>query len=210
MSLLQVALDFTKLRDAMNVAKQVSRAGAHLIEAGTPLIKSCGVSCVRALSKFGKPVVADMKTVDTGYLEVEMAALNGASIVSVLGLAPKATIEQALRARDDYGIKLMVDLLGVKEMREKARELASMGVDFLLFHIGKDEQAKGVNVSDLLDVFESYGCKLAVAGGINKDTVGMFVGFADVIIVGSAIIKAKDPYKATKEILGEIRAKRKC
>ena len=44
-------------------------------EAGTPLIKSEGLDSVRTLRKeFPETIVADMKTMDAGRLEMETAA----------------------------------------------------------------------------------------------------------------------------------------
>ena len=73
---LQVALDFENLPRALAAAKEAVEGGAEWIEAGTPLLKSEGLDAVRELKKaFPKlRIVADMKVMDTGAFEVEIAA----------------------------------------------------------------------------------------------------------------------------------------
>ena len=64
------------------------------LEAGTPLILAEGLRAVSALrERFpDHPVVADLKTMDGGYLEAEMMAKAGADLVVVMGRAHEATI----------------------------------------------------------------------------------------------------------------------
>ncbi|MGH9390985.1 MAG: orotidine 5'-phosphate decarboxylase / HUMPS family protein, partial [Vicinamibacteria bacterium] len=73
---LQVALDFMHLKRALQAAREAVEGGADWVEAGTPLVKSEGVECVRALRKLfpERVLVADLKIMDTGALEVEIAA----------------------------------------------------------------------------------------------------------------------------------------
>jgi len=68
MVMLQLALDFIDLDEAIDVAKKAQNY-VDLMEAGTPLIKSCGIRAVRTLKDTfpNKKVVADMKIMDTGH-----------------------------------------------------------------------------------------------------------------------------------------------
>jgi 3-hexulose-6-phosphate synthase/6-phospho-3-hexuloisomerase len=74
-----LALDFVDLHRALKVAELAVPAGVDWIEAGTPLIKSEGLDAVRELKKRfpGKTIVADMKIMDAGRIEVEAAAKAG-------------------------------------------------------------------------------------------------------------------------------------
>ncbi len=94
---------------SIQIAKEAVAGGANWIEAGTPLIKSEGINAVRELKKAlpGTKIVADMKTVDTGAMEVEMAAKAGADIVILLAIADDSTIKDALRAARKYGVQIM-------------------------------------------------------------------------------------------------------
>ncbi|MDQ3930954.1 MAG: orotidine 5'-phosphate decarboxylase, partial [Chloroflexota bacterium] len=107
----QLSLDLTSIDEALHVAEIGVRAGVDWLEAGTPLILAEGLRAVQALhERFpDKPVVADLKTMDGGYLEAEMMARAGASMVVVMGVAHPATIRAVVRAARDYGIKVMGD-----------------------------------------------------------------------------------------------------
>src|SRR5207247_296676 len=96
-------------------AKEAVDGGADWLEAGTPLVKSEGIEVVRQLKKSfpGKTIVADLKTMDTGAFEVEIAAKAGADVITVMGVTDDATILEAVRAARRYGSKIMVDLMRV-------------------------------------------------------------------------------------------------
>jgi len=118
--ILQVALDLLETGRAIEIAREAIEGGAEWIEAGTPLIKSEGMDAVRKLrdSFPEKTIVADMKTQDTGAIEVEMASKSGADIIIILGTADDATVKDAIRAARKYGTKLMADLISTKNPLE--------------------------------------------------------------------------------------------
>src|SRR6266436_6532015 len=72
--IVQISLDLTDVEEALATAAMAMRAGVDWLEAGTPLIIAHGMHGVEALrQRFGKtPVVADLKTMDGGYLEAQM------------------------------------------------------------------------------------------------------------------------------------------
>ena len=142
---LQVALDLLELSRALRIAEEAVAGGADWIEAGTPLIKSEGMTAVRALAERfpDREIVADMKVADTGTLEVEMAAKAGATIVCVLADADDAVIEEAVRAARLYGVRIMADLISVADPVSRGRRLAELGVDILNCHVGIDQQMIG-------------------------------------------------------------------
>ena len=86
---LQVALDLTELSRAEKIAEEAVAGGADWIEIGTPLVKSEGMESVRRMRDLfpTTTLVADLKTSDTGAIEVEMAAKAGANVVCVLAAA---------------------------------------------------------------------------------------------------------------------------
>ena len=201
MAILQVALDLINGKRAVQIAKEALEGGADWLEAGTPLIKAEGMNIVRELSKLGK-VVADMKTMDVGDVEAEMVAKSGASVISILGVASNETIKEVVEAAKRYGIEVMVDLIGVKDVESRAREVEKMGVDSICVHTAIDEQMTGKDVfEDLKKVAGVTTLPIAVAGGINSETAGEAVkNGASIIIVGGAIIKAENVTEATKAI----------
>jgi len=202
--ILQVALDLLNEHRAIAIAEDAVKGGADWLEAGTPLIKSEGMDIVRKLKETfpGKTIVADMKTMDTGAFETEMASKAGADIVVILGVSDDSTIKDAVKSARKYGTKIMVDLIGVKNKVKRAKELEKMGIDYLCIHVGIDEQMIGKNpLENLKEIVKHTDIPVAVAGGINSETASdMIKAGASIIIVGGAITKAKNVEKATKQI----------
>lgn len=212
MSKLQVALDFVDLSRALKAADAAASAGADILEAGTPLIKSEGLEAVRRLkSRFPRiPIVADMKTMDAGRTEMESAAKAGARIATVLGLASKSTLEECAEAGRNYGLEIAVDLLGVPEPVELAKWCEKAGIHEVGIHTAIDEQMLGKDPFELLKaVREAVSIRVSVAGGINSETAAEATAAgADIVIVGGAITKANDVAEATRRIAEVIKSGR--
>jgi 3-hexulose-6-phosphate synthase len=138
----QISLDVIDLNEALTTAAMARRAGVDWLEAGTPFILAEGLHGVRALrEKFpGVPIVADLKTMDGGYLEAEMMAKAGATHVVVMARAHEETLKCVVKAGRDYGVKVMGDNLGCPDMVAGARMLEDLGCDFVIHHIGYDER----------------------------------------------------------------------
>jgi len=203
--ILQVALDLLNENRALSIAHDSAKGDKYCwLEAGTPLIKSEGMDIIRKLKQTfpDNTIVADMKIMDTGALEVEMATKAGADVVCVLAASDDSTIKDALKSARKYGSKIMVDLIGVKDKLTRAKELEKLGADYLCIHIGIDEQMIGKNPIDILkSIVKKTKIPVSVAGGLNSETVVEIVkAGASIIIVGGAITKAKDVTKATKQI----------
>jgi 3-hexulose-6-phosphate synthase/6-phospho-3-hexuloisomerase len=140
--IVQISLDITDIKEALETAALALRAGVDWLEAGTPLILAEGLHGVRALREAFPtvPIVADLKTMDGGYLEAEMMAKAGATHVVVMARAHPATIKQVVQAGRDYGVKVMGDNLGCPDMVAGAKLLEDLGCDYVIHHIGFDER----------------------------------------------------------------------
>lgn len=194
--ILQVALDILDLDRALQIAGEAIAGGADWIEVGTPLIKSEGMNAVRAFrERFSdRTILADMKTMDTGALEVEMAAKSGADIIIILGSSDNSTIADAVRAAGKYGVRLMADMISVPDPTGRARDLEQLGVDIINIHVGIDRQMLGVDPIDLLtEMRDKVQIPVAVAGGLDADSAASAVlSGADIVIVGGNIIRTSD------------------
>lgn len=210
--IIQVALDFVELKRAIKLAHETVKGGADWIEAGTPLIKSEGLDAVRALRKEfpHHTIVADMKTADAGRIEVEIAAKSGADIVCVLGGVSDSTIKECIEAGQNYGAKIMVDLLEVKDLEKKAKQIENWGADYLCIHTPIDAQMKGKDPFNALrKISKVVTIPIAVAGGINSETTSKAVeSGASIIIVGGAITKSENAKEATQIIKKSIQNKK--
>jgi 3-hexulose-6-phosphate synthase/6-phospho-3-hexuloisomerase len=201
---LQVALDFVHLERALKVLEEAVKGGVDWIEVGTPLIKSEGMDAIRTIKKLhpDKTIVADLKTMDVGGVEVEMASKSGANVIIILGLAENGTIEEAVKTSRRYGTKIMLDMMEVADKAKRAQEVEKMGVDYLCVHVSIDAQMIGKKPLDELEkVSKVSGIPIAVAGGLNSETVGQAMeAGASIIIVGGAITKAPDVTEASRTI----------
>lgn len=178
--------------------------GADWIEAGTPLIKSEGMNSVREMKKSlpGAKIVADMKTVDTGAMEVEMAAKAGADIVAMLSTSDNSTIEDALRAARQFGVQIMMDLLTAPDPVKRAKELDELGVDYICVHVGIDQQMTGRDTIDLLkQIVKEVKTPVAAAGGIDAVTgAEAIANGAAIVIVGGSIVRSADVTGSARKI----------
>ncbi|MFN3804372.1 MAG: orotidine 5'-phosphate decarboxylase / HUMPS family protein [Pyrobaculum sp.] len=200
---LQVALDLVDLRKAIELTRQLCAAGLELVEAGTPLIKTYGLSSVSALKAAcpGAEVVADLKTADVGRLEAQLAKEFGADWGTVLGATNMETIVEFINAGREIALKTAVDLIGVSNPVERAREvLKAARPDLFVFHLGVDVQKKaGLKFEQLLDAaceVRTQGVAVAIAGGITEREVEIITRGRrqiDVVIVGRAITGDMSP-----------------
>jgi len=204
---LQLALDLLEIDRAIQIVKETSEH-IDIIEAGTPLIKSEGMAAVRAIREAfpNHVIVADMKTMDTGAIEVEMAAKSGAEIVAIMGGADDSTIEDAVRSARKYGVSMMADLLSVDDPVSRAKELEELGIDCICVHVGIDQQMKGVDTLEILkNVVDAVNIEVAVAGGLDSETAAQAASIgADIIIVGGAITRSGDSASAAANVRGAI------
>ncbi len=202
--ILQVALDLLELKRAVEIGKESIEGGADWLEVGTPLIKSEGMNAIRTLRDAFPDVtiVADMKTMDTGAIEVEMAAKSGASVVSILAVADNAVIDEAIKSGRKYGVAIMVDLINAEDPERRAKELEGLGVDYVCVHVGIDQQMQGMDTLNLLKkVSAELNTPLAVAGGVDAELASEAVSLgADVIIVGGNITRSAKVKESTAKI----------
>jgi 3-hexulose-6-phosphate synthase/6-phospho-3-hexuloisomerase len=202
--ILQLALDFVDLKRALKNAKAGIAGGVDWIEAGTPLIKSEGLQSIRELRRLfpQTTIVADMKIMDTGRVEVEAAAKAGANVVDVLGAASDATIRECIQAGKNYGASIVVDMIAVEDVLTRARFVEELGADYVTVHCAVDEQMEGKDPFEALRrVSQALSIPVGVAGGINSETAAQAVAAgATIVIVGGAISKAVDPEQAAREI----------
>jgi 3-hexulose-6-phosphate synthase/6-phospho-3-hexuloisomerase len=209
--ILQVALDFVDLPRALKVAEEAVTGGVDWIEAGTPLIKAEGLNCIRELKKRfpGKTIVADMKTMDVGRVEVEIAAKSGAGIVAILGHASDETIKESVAAAANYGAKIIIDLIEVKDYVTRAKQVERLGVDYIGLHLPIDDQMKGnITFTRVKEVSSAVKIPVAVAGGINSANAASAIkAGASIVVVGGAITKSEHVAKSVRQIKKAINEK---
>lgn len=192
--IVQLSLDLTSLDEALDTAAVGVEAGVDWLEAGTPLLLAEGLHAVEGLrARFPHhPIVADLKTMDGGYLEAEMMAKAGADFVVVMGRAHEATIRRVVDAGRTFGIKVMGDNLGADDRVECAKWMESLGVDVVVHHIGFDERnmIRGLSPLDEIDaVVRAVTVPVQAVGGLSiQQAIECAARGARLVVVGAPLV----------------------
>jgi 3-hexulose-6-phosphate synthase len=207
--IVQISLDITSIDEALETAALALRAGVDWLEAGTPLLLAEGLHGVRELRAAfpGIPLVADLKTMDGGYLEAEMMAKAGATHVVVMARAHPETIKVVVKAGADLGIKVMGDNLGCPDMVEGARFLERLGCDYVIHHIGFDQRrgmaARGHKMPSPLDQLEEVVAAVQVpvqaVGGLTLEQAIRCPEYgAPLVVLGAPLTIDADAFKTAE------------
>lgn len=204
--LLQVALDYISLPKALIMAAQVAPE-VDIIEIGTPLVKAAGMESVRAMREIfpDKLILADLKTPDVGGLEAALAFDAGADMMTVIGGATLATVEQALAVARQRGKEMLMELTGVRDILERAVEWRQIGVERVVYHREWDAQSAGrlwtQADKDVICRLIDMGFKLTVTGGLTLELLPFFADMPiSVLISGRSIREAADPRAAAHQM----------
>ena len=204
--IVQISLDLTNKEEALETATMALRAGVDWIEAGTPLILAEGLHGVRALrAAFPEtPIVADLKTMDGGYLEAEMMAKAGATHVVVMERAHEETIKCVVNAGKDFGCKVMGDNMVAPDMVAGAKRLEDLGCDFIVHHIGYDER-RGIAASgrpmpspldQLREVVQAVNIPVQAVGGLSLEQAVRTPEYgAPLVVLGAPLTIDADSFK---------------
>ncbi|AVQ34170.1 3-hexulose-6-phosphate synthase [Staphylococcus muscae] len=202
---LQLAIDLLNKEEAAKLAEQVADY-VDIVEIGTPIVINEGLPAVQHLKDNVKDeevkVLADLKIMDAADYEVSQAVKFGADVVTILGVAEDASIKNAVAESHKHGKELLVDLIAVQDLEQRAKEIDEMGADYIAVHTGYDLQAEGQSPLESLRRVKSVinNAKVAVAGGIKPDTIKEVAAEnPDLIIVGGGIANADDPREAAKQ-----------
>lgn len=203
--IVQISLDLTNIEEALETAAMAMRAGVDWLEAGTPLILAEGLNCVRELRRqFPEtPIVADLKTMDGGYLEAEMMAKAGATHVVVMSRAHEETIHCVVKAGKDHGVKVMGDNLA-DDMVSAAKKLENLGCDYVVHHVGYDERrgiaARGERMPSPLDqlkeVVDAISIPVQAVGGLSLEQAIRTPEYgAPLVVLGAPLTIDADSFK---------------
>jgi len=193
------------------------RAGVDWLEAGTPLIIAKGMNGVRALrERFpDAPIVADLKTMDGGWLEAELMAKAGATLVVVMAQAHEETIKCVVQAGKDMGVKVMGDNLACPDMIAGAKYLEDLGCDYVIHHIGYDERrgiaARGERqpspLDQLREIVEAVSVPVQAVGGLTIEQAVQTPEYgAPLVVLGAPLTVDADAFKtADGDVEGSLR-----
>jgi bifunctional enzyme Fae/Hps len=212
---LQVALDLDNMQEMERIIDSLPDRERILIEAGTPLVKKFGVGIVGKIRELKKDafIIADLKTLDVGRIEVKMAADETADAVAISGLGTQESIEKAIHEAQKQGIYSILDMMNVDNFTEKLETL-NFKPDIVLLHRnvdletmkaerGEEQEAmtEWGNINQIKDILGENGL-VAVAGGIVPKKMDQALDSgADIIVVGRYIIGSRDVRHAAEDFL---------
>lgn len=201
----QISLDLTDIDEAVQTAAMALNAGVDWLEVGTPLILARGMHGVRVLrERFpGVPLVADLKTMDGGWLEAEIMAQAGATHVVVMARAHEETIRQVVKAGRDFNIQVMGDNLACEDKVAAAKYLEDLGCGFVIHHVGYDER-RGIGVrggrmpsplDQLREVVNAVRLPVQAVGGLSiEEAVRTPEYGAPLVVIGAPLAIDADSF----------------
>ncbi|WP_226669564.1 3-hexulose-6-phosphate synthase [Metabacillus litoralis] len=201
---LQLALDLVNIPEAIELVKEVEEH-IDIVEIGTPVVINEGLRAVKEVKEAFPhlKVLADLKIMDAAGYEVMKASEAGADIVTILGAAEDMSIKGAVEEARKQGKKVLVDMIAVKDLAGRAKELDALGVDYICVHTGYDLQAVGKNSFEDLQTIKSVvtNAKTAIAGGIKLETLAEVIKVQpDLVIVGGGITGQDDKKSAAAKM----------
>ena len=204
--IVQISLDLDNVPESLETAAMAMRAGVDWLEAGTPLIIAEGMHGVRALrERFpDTPIVADLKTMDGGWLEAQLMARAGATHVVVMARAHEETIRCVVQAGKDCNVGVMGDNLSCPDMVAGAKFLEDMGCDYVIHHIGYDERrgiaARGDRqpspLDQLREVVDAVSVPVQAVGGLTIEQAVQTPEYgAPLVVLGAPLTIDADSFK---------------
>ena len=204
---LQIALDAPSLEGAKKVIEALPGSDRIILEVGTPLIKRYGTRGINELRKIAKDkfIIADLKTLDVGKVEVDIAYEDTADAVVAAGLAPPETLDATVSEARRLGIYAVIDMLNVEDVLAKLKSIKEFP-DIVILHRGIDQEtgrSSGLErIKIIRQAFPNKKFLIAVAGGIVPETAKEALDQgADILIVGRYVTQSKDIERSVRDFL---------
>jgi bifunctional enzyme Fae/Hps len=204
---LQISLDAPSLEGAKKVISQLPGSDRLIIEVGTPLIKRYGTRVISDLRQVAKNafMVADLKTLDVGKVEADIAYEDTADAVVAAGLAPPETLNAFVHEAKRLGIYAVIDMLNVEDVLKKLQSLKDFP-DIVILHRGIDQESGRTcgleRIQMMRKAFPSEKFLIAVAGGIVPETAKEALAQgADILVVGRYVTQSKDIERSARDFL---------
>ena len=209
--IVQIALDYATIEEALAMAKIGVEAGVDWLEIGTPLIICQGLApigqMVRAFPDF--PVLADYKTMDSGGKNVERTKAQGGHIMTVCANAPDETVKSAIASGKELEILVVADTIGVKDQAARSRQCAEWGVDMIYLHYGADQRRFDFTQDStqwLSAVLAAVNIPVGVGCFGVEDAVRAVSMGAALVAIGHPVITGPEPLSELKRFVREVKA----
>ena len=192
---LQIAFN-SDMGQVHRILPRIPRHPRILIEAGTPYIKREGTNGIRAIrGMWGGAIVADLKTADGAAGEARLAYSAGATAATVIGSAPKETLDLFVGTCKELGMDSMIDMIGVDDPLAVLRRLKSPP-DVVVLHKGRDEEStrgKVIQYKNVNKIRSKFDVLISAAGGIDLGQARSAI-FNGANIVVANLVGPDDPW----------------
>ena len=204
---LQIAFDIPSLERTKDIISMLPDSDRIILEVGTPLLKKYGVKVIRDLRELLKDkfMIADLKTLDVGKVEVDLAFGETADGVVAAGVAAKQVLDKFIYEAKRLGIYAIIDMMEVEDPIRKLRLLKHFP-DVVILHRAIDVERVGTHrlefIQELRKAFPQKKFLVAVAGGIIPETAKQALAYgAGIIIAGRYITQSRDVKRSVREFL---------
>jgi bifunctional enzyme Fae/Hps len=155
-------------------------------------------------------IIADLKCMDRGLREVEIAREGGANAAVALGHAPIETLDAFIENCKKSGLDSMIDMMNFEFPLNVLRQLKELP-QVVILHRGVDEEAfnseKEIPFHEIQRIKSNYDIMIAVAGGDTFDEIRRALfNDADIVVVWKSFYKSSaETAGLAREFLKEIR-----
>ena len=155
-------------------------------------------------------VVADLKTMDRGETEVEMAAEAGASAAIALGSAPIETLDSFIASCEAHGLDAMIDMMNVEFPLSVLRALKKVP-QVVIIHRGVDEERfnreKQIPLHEIRRIKGAYDIMISIAGGDTlREVQRSIFNDADIVVIWKSVFqKTEETVELVNGFLKEIK-----
>lgn len=155
-------------------------------------------------------VVADLKMMDRGKTEVEIAASAGADAAVALGCSPIESLNAFIERCEYMGLDSMIDMMNVEYPLSVLRQLKKTP-QVVILHRGVDEESfnkeKQIPLHEIRRIKGSYDILIAIAGGDTlREAQRAIFNDADIVIVWKSFFQSsKDTANLAEQFLKEVK-----
>lgn len=155
-------------------------------------------------------IVADLKCMDRGIREVEIAREGGANAATALGQAPIETLDTFIEKCEEYNLDSMIDMMNVDFPLNVLRQLKRLP-EVVILHRGVDEEAfnpeKEIPFHEIQRIKSNYDIMISIAGGDTfREVQRAIFNDADIVVVWKSFYKSTtQTAELAEKFLKEIR-----
>ena len=201
---LLIMLDIPDLEKMKSVVSKVPKSDRIIFAAGSPLIKKYGVHVINELRSGIKDafIIADLKTVDVGKVEVDLAFEETADGATASGLAPIESLDDFIYETRKLGMYAIVDMTGVDNHVSKLQSLKELPEIVVVSASEKKDAQSWDWIRTIKTSVKGRKLLVGVTGRLSPEQSREAINAgADLIVTGRFITQSKDVERSVREFI---------